>query len=167
MFVSLITQEYNGRVNHLSERAHYSRRRQGAGRRRAGCAQRGAWHGQRALSSPPRCSILSPDADGGWVAAAGGLPPAEPLWLPGGGGGGSLGRQRPRGWRMLSRAPVTSVAGAAVAGSQRLPRGHVPPGVTAGRAGERIPPLSCGTSAGARCLLASQPAARLSALPSC
>lgn len=162
VFVSLITQEYNGRVNHLSERAHYSRQRQGAGRRRAGCAQRGAWHGQLALSSPPRCSILLPNADGGCVMAAGGVPLAEPLRCR-----GSPGRRRLRGWRMLGRAPVASVAEPLRwPGPSGCSEDTCHPGVTAGRARELIPHLSCCTSPPPHSLLASRAATRLSALPS-
>lgn len=53
--------------------------------------------------------------------------------------------QRPRGWRMLGHAPVASVAGAAVAGSRWLLRGHVPTrGGPRARPGSpsRIPPAA-------------------------
>lgn len=75
--------------------------------------------------------------------------------------------QRPRGWRMLGHAPVASVAGAAVAGSRWLLRGHVPTrGGTTGKAGEPISHPACCASASPCSLLASPPAKRLSALPS-
>lgn len=145
VFVSRITQEYNGRVNHLSERARYSWRGQGAGRRRAGCAQRGAWHGQLALSSPRRCSILSPKADGGCVTAAGGVPWLSPWGAPGGSGRGDGGcsARRCGGW-----GPVAAPKTRATWGNPWARLGnpsHIPP---------------------PRSLLASQPTTRLSALPS-
>lgn len=161
MFVSLITQEYNGRVNHLSERAHYSRRRQGAGRRRAGCAQRDAWHWQlvwiflfffliRPCAAP--FSHLMPTEDASrWLA---GCPRPSPP-------------QRPRGWMEDARPRTRGFCCRRRGGRVPVaaPRTRADPGGTTGKAGEPISHLACCASASPCSLLASPPAKRLSALP--
>lgn len=106
------------------------------------------------FNSPLRCSLLSPNADGGCATVAGGVPPAEP---PAAAAGMEDARPRTRGFccrRCGGRVPVAA------------PRTRANPGGTTGKAGEPISHPACCASASPCSLLASPPAKRLSALPS-